>query len=138
MAADKPLLRIGEVARRTGLKPSTIRFYEQTFGFYLQTQRSPGGHRRYSEESVRKLLYLKYLLHTKGLSIRDVHQRLLREEDPGSLRRELDSLHQLVDVLVKEVHTLKAALEHLAGRLADLEDAMRQKGLRRFLFRAED
>ena len=126
--------RIGEVAERTGLPPTTIRFYEKTFGFYLRPERSAGGHRRYSEETVRRLLYLKYLLHTKGLSIHDVHQRLLKEEDPQALRKEVDALHRAFEAVTREVHRLKQAMNQLTERLTRLEDQLQNQGRKR-LFR---
>ena len=116
------LFRISEVAQRTGLPPSTIRFYEKTFGFYIQSKRTPGGHRRYDEEAVRRLLYLKYLLHTKGLSLQDVRQRLLKEEDPQAIRKEVQALHTTLEALAREVVLIKQAIEHLNDRITQLED----------------
>lgn len=123
-------LPIGEVARRTGLPPTTIRFYEKIFGFYIRSDRTAGGHRRYRPDSIRRLLYLKYLLHTKGLSIRDVHQRLLKEEDPQALRQEVKALHETIEALTREVVLLKQAIEQLNERIMVLENERHgKKGL---------
>lgn len=53
--------RVGEVAERLGVSPSTIRLWEQRFGFPAAT-RTPGGHRRYSEAEVEQLQALRDLV----------------------------------------------------------------------------
>ncbi len=49
-------LTIGELARRTGLAVSAIRFYE-THGI-LAPVRNAGGHRRYSRADIRRLSFV--------------------------------------------------------------------------------
>ena len=44
-------MRVGELARRTGVGVSTLRAWESRFRF-LQPQRSPAGHRVYLESDV--------------------------------------------------------------------------------------
>jgi hypothetical protein len=51
---DEPTMRIGEVARRTGLAPVTIRAWQRRYGL-LAPARSAGGQRLYSEADVRVL-----------------------------------------------------------------------------------
>ena len=50
------------VVRETGLKPDTLRVWEQRYGLPMP-QRSPGGHRLYSE---RDIAVLKWLVARKG------------------------------------------------------------------------
>lgn len=128
----QPRFRIGEVAKRIGLNASTIRFYEKSFGYYLRPERSSGGHRRYNEETVRRLLYVKYLLHTKNLSIQDVQQRLIREEDPQALKNEVDSLHRAIEAVTREVLVLKQAMNQLAERITSVEDRVQELNRKRF------
>ncbi len=47
-AADRPLLRIGELSRRVGISDHLLRAWESRYGL-LQPVRSPGGFRLYSE-----------------------------------------------------------------------------------------
>lgn len=49
--------RLGEVARRTGLRPETIRVWERRYGV-VKPLRTPGGHRLYSERDVAVLRWL--------------------------------------------------------------------------------
>lgn len=51
-------LRIGEVAERTGLTAPTIRYYE-SIGLLRPAVRSASGYRRYSEETVDELSFIK-------------------------------------------------------------------------------
>ncbi len=51
-------LRIGEVAQRTGLTAPTIRYYE-SIGLLRAPARSESGYRRYSEETVDELAFIK-------------------------------------------------------------------------------
>lgn len=57
MAATKPSqgLAIGDLARRTGLAVSAIRFYE-THGI-VRPLRNSGGHRRYARADLRRLSF---------------------------------------------------------------------------------
>jgi MerR family mercuric resistance operon transcriptional regulator len=50
-------MRIGELARRAGVKVSTVRFYER-HGILAEPARTPGGYRDYDEET---LTYLRFL-----------------------------------------------------------------------------
>lgn len=51
-------LRIGEVAQQTGLTAPTIRYYE-SIGLLRAPARSESGYRRYSEETVDELAFIK-------------------------------------------------------------------------------
>ena len=53
-------LRIGEVARRTGLSPRTLRHYDQ-LGLLVPSQRSTGDYRLYSREDLVRLLAIAHL-----------------------------------------------------------------------------
>ena len=51
------LLTIGEVARRSGVAASALRFYEQAG--LLQSQRGPGGARRYPRAALRRVAVIQ-------------------------------------------------------------------------------
>ncbi|MGC5171236.1 MerR family transcriptional regulator [Microbacterium sp. DT81.1] len=50
-------LRISEVADRTGLPASTIRYYEAE-GLVAPAERGPNGYRRYGDADVHRLLFI--------------------------------------------------------------------------------
>jgi len=86
-------LTIGELCHRTGLKEHTLRYWEREFGSFLKPYRSKGGHRRYSDEDLKKLLRIKELLKERGYTIKGA-KRILKgdgnikdEEEESSLRK---------------------------------------------------
>jgi PAS domain S-box-containing protein len=60
-------MRVGELARRTGVGVSTLRAWENRFRF-LQPQRSPAGHRLYGEIDVERVNAVKRLV-GEGLTL---------------------------------------------------------------------
>jgi DNA-binding transcriptional MerR regulator len=91
---DKPL-SIGECAAATGVTPDTLRYYEK-IGLLARVSREKSGHRRFGDEDVRWVVFLRRL-HDTGMPIRHMQQyaRLLRRGD-GTIaeRRALLQLHR--------------------------------------------
>src|SRR5690348_12807740 len=54
-------MRIGELARRSGVGVSTLRAWERRFGF-LEPERTPSGHRLYSEADLERVATALQLL----------------------------------------------------------------------------
>ena len=125
------LMSIGDVSKSTGLPVSTIRFYENEFGTYLQIIKTAGGHRRFKAEDVEKLKYIHDLIHVKKKSLKDVKSALISDKDPVLLRRDIDLLLEVFETAVKENLRLRSALEDLGHRVLILEEE-REKGKKRF------
>jgi methanogenic corrinoid protein MtbC1 len=53
-----PLLNIAALSRRTGIAPDTLRKWELRYGV-LRPERTPGGQRRYSEQDVQRVEWLR-------------------------------------------------------------------------------
>ncbi len=58
---DDPRLRIGELSRRTGVAPDTLRAWERRYGL-LRPQRSEGGFRLYQREDEQHVRAMKALI----------------------------------------------------------------------------
>jgi DNA-binding transcriptional MerR regulator len=87
-AAPAQELRIGEVARRVGTTPRTIRYYEELGLLPAGKGRASGKHRLYGERDVERLrdaLRLKELL---GVSLDELRELLEAEEARALLREE--------------------------------------------------
>ena len=85
---DPPGLRIGEVAKRVGTTPRTIRYYEEIGILPSEGGRESGRHRLYGERDVPRLrdaLRLKELL---GVSLDELKELLEAEETRAALREE--------------------------------------------------
>jgi DNA-binding transcriptional MerR regulator len=99
-----PALAPREIARQCGVSPDTLRHYERK-GLLPRPARTGRGHRRYSAETVARVLLVQRAL-VVGFTL-DELARVLRERDRG-------------DVPCRGVRDL------VATRLADLEDRLRQ------------
>ncbi|MET9733048.1 MerR family transcriptional regulator [Streptomyces sp. NPDC006458] len=75
-------MRIGELARRTGVSERSLRYYE-TQGL-LRAERTPGGHRDYAEAAVDRVVLIQELF-AAGLHSDKIRQLLpcMRDADGG-------------------------------------------------------
>jgi DNA-binding transcriptional MerR regulator len=81
-------LRIGEVAKRVGTTPRTIRYYEEIGILPSEGGRESGRHRLYGEHEVQRLtdaLRLKDLL---GVSLDELRELLEAQDARAALREE--------------------------------------------------
>lgn len=74
MHADDILL-IGELAARTGLSVSALRFYEERG--LLRALRSPGGQRRFRRADIRRVSFIR-IAQGLGLSVAEIGAELAR------------------------------------------------------------
>jgi DNA-binding transcriptional MerR regulator len=104
------MMAIGEVAERAGVATSTVRYYERR-GLLTPDARS-SGQRRYSEESLRRLVFIG-MMQDAGLSLDDITgvlaARDIREWKTIGLAR--------LDVLEEEIAKLERARDYLRGTL---------------------
>ncbi|MCD6318370.1 SDR family NAD(P)-dependent oxidoreductase [Candidatus Aerophobetes bacterium] len=73
-------LTIGELCQRIGVKEYTLRYWEREFSDFLKPYRSKGGHRRYSEDEVKRLLRIKELVRDKEYTIKGARKILNNNE----------------------------------------------------------
>ena len=81
-------LRIGEVAKRAGTTPRTIRYYEELGLLPEAPSRDAGQHRLYDEAVVERVLQLLRLKELLGLSLDELRDVIEAEEARGELRAE--------------------------------------------------
>jgi DNA-binding transcriptional MerR regulator len=81
MSERQHYLRIGELARRTGVSPELLRAWEQRYGL-LRPSRSPGGFRLYSDADEARVLRAKALIAT-GVATAEAARRVLAAEPSG-------------------------------------------------------
>ena len=97
-AAEKRM-RIGQVARRLGVEPYVLRFWEEEFPQF-QAARTTKGQRYYTEEHVHLLEKIRHLLYVEKLTIRGARQKLEGAEAVyaplESIRRELEDIRLLL------------------------------------------
>lgn len=78
MTAAAPTIGIGELARRTGLRVSAIRFYEERG--LLRPTRSAGGQRRFSRADIRRVSFVR-IAQQLGLSLEAIGETLAHLPD---------------------------------------------------------
>jgi len=108
-------MRIGEVAKRAGVNPKTIRYYE-SIGVLPEPARTHSGYRDYDMEHVERVRFIKNAQRL-GLKLEDVAEVLAfrdRGERPCDyvvevVRREVDDLSSRMS----EMRRLKRELETL-------------------------
>lgn len=66
-------LTIGELADRTGVAPSALRFYEDED--LISADRTDAGHRRYPRATIRRVSFIK-VAQQLGLSLEEIRESL--------------------------------------------------------------
>lgn len=82
------LMSIGELSRRSGVPVATIRTWEQRYAL-PPPARSAGGHRRYTDEHLRRITALRLLVE-EGATVAAAAQRVATPRPPGGLTAALD------------------------------------------------
>ena len=114
MAKTSDSIGIGELARRAGCKPETVRYYE-SIGLVSDATRTEGGQRRYGEEAVRRLTFIRHA-RDFGFSVAAVRELLAMSDQPDLSCEEVDAIakHHLEEV------------ESRLQRLSALRDELRR------------
>jgi MerR family redox-sensitive transcriptional activator SoxR len=72
-AAKEELIAIGEMAERSGVAPSALRFYE-SIGL-VRSERSAGGHRLFRRSMLRRVSFIR-IAQRLGLSLEEIGEAL--------------------------------------------------------------
>lgn len=114
-AGAEPGWRIGELARRTGLNPKTIRYYEE-IGLLPPPARTGSGYRAYSEETAARLDFIR-AAKDFGLTLGEIREILaVRDRDEAPCPYVLGLVrHKLADLQdrIRRLQLLSADLEAL-------------------------
>jgi MerR family transcriptional regulator, copper efflux regulator len=114
------MLTIGKVARRAGIRPSAIRYYERQ-GMFQPTVRGVNGYRTYSDEAVKLLLFVKRA-QSLGITLKEIKPLLTmasQGQQPCTHVKQLARNHlQEIDQKIRELQTLRKELRTLLRRKA--------------------
>lgn len=114
-------MKIGELAQRTGLAASRIRFYE-SIGLLKQVDRQANGYRSYPEEAV-LVLNLITTAQQAGFSLDELRTLLPQDLSQWEHGKLLDILHNKV----QDIETLLQRLAQSKTRLLTLIDEIASK-----------
>jgi DNA-binding transcriptional MerR regulator len=109
------MLTIGTMARRTGTKVQTIRYYEQ-IGILREAERTQGGQRRYTPGDLDRLAFVRHSRQL-GFSLDAIRELLELADHPGQSCSGADSIakRQLkqVEQRILRLNALKTELERM-------------------------
>ena len=132
---DERPLRIGEVARQTGLTTRTIRYYEE-MGLLQPSSHRDSGERLYGSADVDRLSYIKQFQEFMGFSLAEIRSVLdaddMLEEVRTAYRsgKVADERRALLRAALEANDRLLARLDERAARVAEFRDKRLAKGER--------
>jgi MerR family redox-sensitive transcriptional activator SoxR len=111
------LLTIGEVARRSGVAASALRFYEERG--LIASERAGSGHRRYPRSVLRRVAFIVFAQRI-GLTLDEIKAELDKlPPDRAPTRRDWSRLSSgwsaRIDDRIAELQRLKAGLTECIG-----------------------
>jgi DNA-binding transcriptional MerR regulator len=128
------LFRIGELARRVGATPRTVRYYEE-LGLLPASGRPEGGHRLYDEQDEARLADLIRIRDLLGLSLAELRgwmdaeaaRAALRERWHGSPAPAAGDRARILAEAMHHVETQVALVRSRRSALEQLEDEYLEK-----------
>jgi MerR family redox-sensitive transcriptional activator SoxR len=111
------LLTIGEVARRSGVAASALRFYEERG--LIESERGGAGHRRYRRPVLRRIAFIVFAQRI-GLTLAEIRDELAKlPPDRAPTRRDWSRLSSgwtsRIDERIAELERLKVGLTECIG-----------------------
>jgi MerR family redox-sensitive transcriptional activator SoxR len=112
-----PLLTIGEVARRSGVAASALRFYEERG--LIASERAGSGHRRYPRAVLRRIAFIVFAQRI-GLTLDEIGAELAKlPPERAPTRRDWSRLTRTwtsrIDQRIAELERLKIGLTECIG-----------------------
>jgi DNA-binding transcriptional MerR regulator len=110
----KRYFTIGEVSLLCGLKPGTLRYWEQEFPV-LKPMKRKGNRRYYQKDDILIIRQIRHLVYERGYTLNGARQTLAEEYGDTKLVHDLDVELESVEVLVDSqlIEELEAVLHSL-------------------------
>lgn len=119
-------MAIQGVADRTGLSAHTLRYYER-IGLIPFVRRAPNGHRRYSEDDVDWIEFLKCLRST-GMPVSDMQRYVeLQQQDDDTFSERLELLKAHRRRIKAKIRELNGFLEKIEGKIGYYQELKDQQ-----------
>jgi len=112
------MLSIGTLARRTGAKVQTIRYYEQ-IGLMPEPGRTAGGQRRYDASDLDRLAFIRHARQL-GFALDAIRELLNLSDAPARSCAEVDTIAQ------RRLRDVEARIARLEALRRELERMLRE------------
>ena len=117
MCGVDDLLTIGEIAARSGVATSALRFYEERG--LIASDRTPAGHRRYPRSVLRRVAFIVFAQRV-GLTLEEIRDELAglpdgRVPNRRDWSRLSSSWSARIDARIAELERLRAGLAECIG-----------------------
>lgn len=108
-------VKIGEIAKRSGIGVETIRFYERE-GLLQEPERRPSGYRQYDESTVERLDYIR---RTKelGFTLAEIRELL---ELSFAAHSHCDHIRQRADTKIADIEEKIRSLQQMKRSLGKI------------------
>ncbi len=120
---EEELVPIDEVARRFGIRASTIRYYEERDLLSPASRRS--GRRWFDRAGLRRLAVIRYWQESGLMSLDAIAQILAGPDDTGSWRKLIDRQLRTLRERIERMQDASAFLEHVASHHDSAPDGCR-------------
>jgi DNA-binding transcriptional MerR regulator len=123
-APPQASLKIGDVARRVGTTPRTIRYYEEIGLLEPAADRPSGGHRAYDEADVERLQHILRLKDLLGVSLDQLRELVAAEDARAAIRAEYERTEdpeRRRELLQQALVHLERQLELVSARRAEID-----------------
>ena len=124
-------MKIGELAKASGLTTKTIRFYESE-GLLPLPPRTASGYRMYGGNDLQRLGFVAKAKRV-GLTLREIKEVLLlsdRDEPTcGHVRTLLDEKLAEIDRAISDLTVIRAQVAEIRGRSGELTDCRPSGGI---------
>jgi DNA-binding transcriptional MerR regulator len=126
MSELSEILPIGDVARHTGIKVPTIRYYEQ-IGLLPAPSRTEGNRRCYSQGAIRRLAFIRHAREL-GFEIDAIRELLALQDEPHRPCDDIDALARehlaAIEKKIARLTALRSEVQRMlklcsGGRIAD-------------------
>jgi len=111
------MLSIGTLAKRTGTKVQTVRYYEQ-IGLMPEPGRTEGGQRRYGDVELDRLAFIRHSRQL-GFSLEAIRELLDLSDSPERSCAQVDAVAQKqlceVEARIARLEALRVELQRMIG-----------------------
>lgn len=111
-------MKIGEIAKRSGMGIETIRYYERE-GLLLEPKRRPSGYRQYDESTIDRLEYIRRAKEL-GFTLAEIRELLALSYHAHSgcdhVRRQAEAKVADIEKRIRSLQRLKRSLFKIVER----------------------